>query len=76
MRLRNLRHPAQSVSFLQAVRLGLGERQGLFFPEAWPKLDCAALLAMPMLPRSSAILQAGIGDELAAARRMHRAFGD
>lgn len=64
MMLRNLKHPAQSVGFLQAVRLGLGERQGLFFPETWPVLDCAALLDMPMVPRSAAILQAIIGEEL------------
>ena len=67
MRLHNLKLPAQTVSFLQAVRLGLGERQGLFFPETWPKLDCDALLDMALVPRSIAILQALIGDELAAA---------
>ena len=67
MRLYNLKSRAQSVSFLQAVRLGLGEQQGLFFPDSWPKLDCAALLAMDMVPRSIAILQALVGDEVAAA---------
>lgn len=65
--LRNLKQPSQSVGFLQAVRLGLGERQGLFFPESWPALDCDALLDMPMRPRSAAILQALIGDEVAAS---------
>lgn len=64
MILRNLKLPAQSVSFLQAVRLGLGERQGLFFPEAWPTLDCDSLLNMALVPRSIAVLQALIGDEV------------
>ena len=64
MRLRNIKLPSQSVSFLQAVRLGLGEQQGLFFPDAWPKLDCERLLAMALVPRSVEILQAIIGDEL------------
>jgi threonine synthase len=67
MRLRNLKVPTQQVGFLQAVRLGLGERQGLFFPETWPTLDCDALLDMALVPRSSAILQALIGDEVAAS---------
>ncbi len=44
MKLDNLNEPAQQVSFLQAVRLGLGERQGLFFPDRWPALDIPALL--------------------------------
>ena len=64
MRLHNLKMPSQSVSFLQAVRLGLGEQQGLFFPDAWPQLDCERLLSMALVPRSVEILQAIIGDEL------------
>lgn len=64
MRLRNLKVPTQQVGFLQAVRLGLGERQGLFFPESWPALDCDVLLDTALVPRSSAILQALIGDEV------------
>ena len=64
MILCNLKLPSQTVSFLQAVRLGLGEQQGLFFPQAWPKLDCDTLLDMALVPRSVAILQALIGDEV------------
>jgi threonine synthase len=64
MRLRNIKLPSQSVNFLQAVRLGLGEQQGLFFPDAWPHLDCGHLLTMALVPRSVEILQAIIGDEL------------
>jgi threonine synthase len=65
--LRNIKVPAQQVSFLDAVRIGLGEQQGLFFPDSWPKLDVDALLSMPFAKRSAAILQALIGDELPEA---------
>lgn len=65
MQLTNLKVSDEQVSFLQAVRQGLGQQQGLFFPVHWPKLDTAALLAMPFVERSSKILAALIGDELA-----------
>jgi len=64
MKLRNIKLPSQSVSFLQAVRLGLGEQQGLFFPDAWPNLDIERLLTMALVPRSIEIFQALVGDEL------------
>ncbi|MBP7917184.1 MAG: threonine synthase [Arenimonas sp.] len=64
MKLVNLNDPGQQVSFLQAVRLGLGERQGLFFPDCWPALDIPKLLDMPMVPRSIALFKALIGDEV------------
>lgn len=64
MQLRNIKVPSQQVSFLEAVRIGLGEQQGLFFPQSWPKLDVEALLAQSFAKRSAAILQALIGDEL------------
>lgn len=67
MQLSNIKVPAEQVSFLQAVRQGLGQQQGLFFPTSWPKLDIEALLAMPMVERSAAILKALIGDELSTA---------
>ena len=67
MLLTNIKVPAEQVSFLQAVRQGLGRDQGLFFPTSWPKPDIAALLNMSLVQRSSAILQALIGDELSAA---------
>ena len=47
MQLTNLKVPAEQVSFLQAVRQGLGQQQGLFFPDSWPKLDVDTLLAQP-----------------------------
>lgn len=67
MQLTNIKVPEEKVSFLQAVRQGLGQQQGLFFPTQWPALDIEQLLAMPLVERSSAILQALIGDELNAA---------
>ena len=66
MLLTNIKVPQEQVSFLQAVRQGLGREQGLFFPTRWPKLDIDTLLSMPLVARSSAILQALIGDELSA----------
>ena len=67
MLLRNIKVPSQQVSFLDAVRIGLGEQQGLFFPDQWPSLDVDALLAMPFVERSAAILGALIGDEIPQA---------
>lgn len=67
MQLRNIKVPTQQVSFLEAVSIGLGEQQGLFFPDSWPKLDVDTLLAQPFAKRSAAILQALIGDELPEA---------
>ncbi|SEH92426.1 threonine synthase [Rheinheimera pacifica] len=67
MMLTNIKIPAEQVSFLQAVRQGLGQQQGLFFPTSWPKLDIDKLLGMSLVERSSAILQALIGDELSQA---------
>ncbi|MEH8020149.1 threonine synthase [Rheinheimera metallidurans] len=67
MQLTNLKVSNEQVNFLQAVRQGLGQQQGLFFPTHWPKLDINGLLAMPLVERSSAILHALIGDELTAA---------
>lgn len=64
MILQNLKTNQQQVNFLEAVRLGLGEQQGLFFPKQWPVLDIPALLALPFVPRSIALFKALIGDEV------------
>src|SRR5574343_262787 len=64
MLLRNIKVPSQQVSFLDPVRIGLGEQQGLFFPATWPKLDIERLLALPFAERSAELLSAIIGDEL------------
>ncbi|WP_019675645.1 threonine synthase [Arsukibacterium perlucidum] len=77
MQLTNLKVATEQVSFLQAVRQGLGQQQGLFFPTSWPKLDIDTLLALPLVERSSKILAALMGDELPEAEllaMLDRAF--
>ncbi|EOV9227322.1 threonine synthase [Vibrio parahaemolyticus] len=65
MKLYNIKENEQ-VSFGQAVRQGLGRNQGLFFPSELPKFeDVDALLAEDFVSRSTKILSALIGDELA-----------
>ncbi|SQH75634.1 threonine synthase [Shewanella benthica] len=65
MQLYNLKHPAQVVSFTQALKLGLGRDRGLFFPSAIPVLDDVdSLLALPFVARSKKILGAWLASEL------------
>ncbi|MEE2023382.1 threonine synthase [Alkalimonas mucilaginosa] len=71
MQLVNLKVASEQVSFLQAVRTGLGQQQGLFFPTEWPTLDCEALLELPLVERSSHIMQALFGDELSPDEIQH-----
>ncbi|MFZ7142980.1 threonine synthase [Avibacterium avium] len=67
MNLYNIKHPEEQVNFAQAVRQGLGQDQGLFFPEIIPHLDnIDALLELPLVERSEKILGALIGDEIPA----------
>lgn len=69
MKLYNIKENDQQVSFAQAVRQGLGRNQGLFFPAQLPKFsDIDALLDEDFISRSSKILSALIGDELAAEK--------
>lgn len=66
MKLYNIKENDEQVSFGQAVRQGLGRNQGLFFPSELPKFeDVDALLAEDFVSRSTKILSALIGDELA-----------
>lgn len=66
MKLYNIKENDEQVSFGQAVRQGLGRNQGLFFPSELPKLeDVDTLLAEDFVSRSTKILSAFIGDELA-----------
>ncbi|MGR5135663.1 threonine synthase [Vibrio jasicida] len=66
MKLYNIKENDEEVSFGQAVRQGLGRNQGLFFPSELPKFeDIDALLAEDFVSRSTKILSALIGDELA-----------
>lgn len=65
MKLYNIKDHSEVVSFSQAVQQGLGRGQGLFFPDALPQFDdMDALLAMPLVERSTEILSALIGEEL------------
>ncbi|WP_261816673.1 threonine synthase [Vibrio gallicus] len=67
MKLYNIKHNDEQVSFSQAVRQGLGRNQGLFFPTDIPQLgDIDQLLAEDFVTRSGKILSALIGDELSS----------
>ncbi|GAM62726.1 threonine synthase [Vibrio ishigakensis] len=69
MKLYNIKHNDEQVSFSQAVRQGLGRNQGLFFPSDIPDMgDIDALLAEDFVSRSSKILSALIGEELESAK--------
>lgn len=78
MKLYNLKEHQEQVSFSQAVRQGLGRNQGLFFPSELPELgDIDALLELDFVSRSSKILSAFIGEELASdtvAQMVEHAF--
>jgi len=66
MKLYNIKDHAQQVTFAQAVTQGLGRNQGLFFPCELPKLKrIDGLLNEDFVTRSSKILSALVGDELA-----------
>jgi len=65
MQLHNLKENSQKVSFVEAVKTGLGRNQGVFFPESLaPLSDIDALLNMDFVTRSGKILSHLIGDEL------------
>jgi len=67
MKLYNLKNYDEKVTFSQAIKLGLGQQQGLFFPINLPvikKNDLEKLLDMDFITRSSNILEYFIGDEI------------
>lgn len=65
MRLYNLEDDSQVVSFVEAVKTGLGRNQGVFFPQQLTPLDnMDALLEMDFVSRSTQVLTHLIGDEL------------
>ncbi|GGA67516.1 threonine synthase [Neiella marina] len=69
MKLYNIKEHEQQVNFEEAVRTGLGRNQGLFFPQELPRFDdIDALLDMDLVSRSTEILSALIGDEIAKPR--------
>ncbi|WP_281546587.1 threonine synthase [Pseudoalteromonas sp. PAR1] len=78
MQLHNLKDESQQVSFVEAVKTGLGRNQGVFFPDSLtPIQDIDALLDLDFVSRSSKILSHLIGDELPAdtvAQMVQNAF--
>lgn len=67
MELENLKVASDKVSFAQAVKKGLGQNQGLYFPtDLAPMSNIDALLKMPLVERSQAIIKHLVGDEMPA----------
>ncbi|CAL4042446.1 Threonine synthase [Buchnera aphidicola (Phyllaphis fagi)] len=67
MKLYNLKNHDEQVNFLQAVQMGLGQKQGLFFPMNLPVIEknkLETILEMDFLTRSIKILSMFIGDEI------------
>lgn len=65
MNLYNISDNTEQVNFQQAVKQGLGRKQGLFFPKTiTPLSNLDALLKMNLVDRSTEILSHLIGDEL------------
>lgn len=75
MKLYNLKDHNEQVSFAQAVKQGLGAQQGLFFPLELPEFESNeidSMLEMDFVTRSSKILSAYIGDEIASHQLKER----
>jgi threonine synthase len=65
MKLSNIKHKSEQVSFREAVLQGLGRDQGLFFPQSFETLDDVdGLLQESFVPRSVAVLRHLVGDEI------------
>lgn len=65
MELVNLKVASDTASFCEAVKRGLGQNQGLYFPTSIPTLEnIDALLEKPFVERSVEVLTALIGNEL------------
>jgi len=61
----NLKENDEQVSFAGAVKQGLGQNQGLFFPKDIPTFDnIDALLAMPFVERSVKVLHPFVSEDL------------
>lgn len=80
MKLYNLKDYCEQVNFLQAVKMGLGKNQGLFFPvnlPIIPKNQIEEIIEMDFLTRSIEILSMLIGPELTKydlKKYVHHAF--
>lgn len=67
MKLYNLKDINEEVNFAYAIKLGLGKKQGLFFPKHLPKFNSKVLkklIKMDFITRSTHILSYFIADEI------------
>ncbi|QCI23745.1 threonine synthase [Buchnera aphidicola (Macrosiphoniella sanborni)] len=67
MQLYNLKHNQEEVNFETAVKLGLGQQQGLFFPVKLPvfkPIELLKILEMDFITRSTEILSKFIHHEI------------
>ncbi|AEH39718.1 threonine synthase [Buchnera aphidicola (Cinara tujafilina)] len=67
MKLYNLKDHHEEVNFTYAIKLGLGKKQGLFFPKTLPKFNTKKLeelTEMDFITRSANILSYFISDEI------------
>ena len=65
MKFYNLKQESQVVDFSTAVRTGLGEKQGLFFPKKIPAYsDIDELLELPVIERNLRILKPFVDENL------------
>ncbi|MFI3244982.1 MAG: threonine synthase [Ferrimonas sp.] len=64
MQLTNLSVATEQLNFAEAVLQGLGQQQGLFFPDTLPQLDMNSLWSLSFVARSQRILGALLADEL------------
>ncbi|QCI27141.1 threonine synthase [Buchnera aphidicola] len=80
MKLYNLKNYCEQVDFLKAVKMGLGKKQGLFFPidlPIIPKNQLEEIIEMDFLTRSIKILSMFIGNEIKIndlTKYVHNAF--
>ncbi|WP_462159266.1 threonine synthase [Pseudoalteromonas sp. GB56] len=76
MQLYNLKDHDQKVSFVEAVKTGLGRNQGVFFPQnLTPLKDVDALLELDFVTRSAKVLRHLLGDELSDETIAHMVEG-
>lgn len=67
MKLYNLKNHSEQVNFETAVKLGLGQQQGLFFPVELPIIsssELSTILKMDFITRSTEILSKFISNEI------------
>ncbi len=68
MKLYNLQHPQETVTFAEAVRTGMGRGRGLYFPVDIPRFaHIEEVLGLSFVERSKRIVSAWLGDELEAS---------